>query len=105
MDRIKTLEQFIAQSPTDPFPRYGLALELEKQGRTDEAVQAFADLIAAFPDYVPAYLMSGNTLARLGRRAEAIEVYSLGVEVAGKKGDSHARSELAGALADLQQDE
>jgi tetratricopeptide (TPR) repeat protein len=105
MDRIKTLEQFVAQSPADPFPRYGLALELEKQGRTDEAVQAFTDLMAAFPDYVPAYLMCGNVLARLGRRVEAAEVYSRGVEVAGKTGDSHAKSELAGALADLEQDE
>lgn len=105
MDRIATLEQFIAQSPSDPFPRYGLAVELDRQGRTDDAVSAFAALMERFPDYVPAYLMAGNLLARLGRRPEAAEVYQRGVEVAGKTGDSHARSELAGALADLDQDE
>jgi thioredoxin-like negative regulator of GroEL len=105
MDRIKALEQFIAQSPSDPFPRYGLALELARQGRNEEAVAVFAALMDTFPDYVAAYLMAGNTLARVGRRSEAAEVYQRGVEVAGKTGDSHARSELQGALAELDQDE
>ncbi|HUH04242.1 MAG TPA: tetratricopeptide repeat protein [Kofleriaceae bacterium] len=105
MDRIKALEDFIAQSPSDPFPRYGLALELATQGRTEEAIAAFAALMDTFPDYVAAYLMAGNTLARAGRRSEAAEAYQRGVEVAGKAGDSHARSELQGALAELDQDE
>ena len=37
MDRIEMLRQFIVANPKDPFPRYGLAIELKNQGRLEEA--------------------------------------------------------------------
>jgi tetratricopeptide (TPR) repeat protein len=101
MDRIGMLQQFIAQSPNDPFPRYGLALEYKNTGRLDEAREQFAQLLAAFPDYTAAYLHAGNTLVSLGQRAEARLVYEQGLVACARKGDQHARSELAAALADL----
>lgn len=101
MDRIATFKSFISRSPTDPFPRYGLAMEYKGAGRLDDAWAAFEDLLAQFPDYVPTYLMAGGTLAALGRTAEAAKVLRTGVEVAGKRGDLHAKKELEAALADL----
>jgi tetratricopeptide (TPR) repeat protein len=101
MDRIATFKSFIQRSPTDPFPRYGLAMEHKTRGDLAEAWAAFEDLLARFPDYVPAYLMAGGTLVALGRRDEAAGVYRRGLEAAAKKRDQHAHGELEAALAEL----
>jgi hypothetical protein len=103
MDRLETFRSFIARSPSDPFPRYGLAMELKTQGELEAAQTAFAELLATFPDYVPTYLMAGGTLVALSRNAEAADVFRTGVEVATRHGDQHARRELESALADLEQ--
>jgi tetratricopeptide (TPR) repeat protein len=100
MDRIATFRSFISRSPADPFPRYGLAMELKTRGQLDEAAAAFAELVEQFPDYVPTYLMAGGTLAALGRKADAAEMYRKGIEVAQRRGDQHARRELEAALAE-----
>ena len=101
MDRIATFRSFIAKSPTDPFPRYGLAMELKGNGQVEEAWAAFEELITQFPDYVPTYLMAGGTLVGLGRKDEAAEIYRKGIEVAQRRGDQHARRELESALAEI----
>jgi tetratricopeptide (TPR) repeat protein len=101
MDRVSAFRSFIEKSPNDPFPRYGLGMELKNQGKLAEAVEAFSDLIGRFPDYVPAYLMAGNTLASLGRREEAMDVYRRGIATARTRGDLHAAKELEAALAEL----
>jgi tetratricopeptide (TPR) repeat protein len=101
MDRIATFRSFISKSPTDPFPRYGLAMELKASGDLAGAWAAFEELLAKFPDYVPTYLMAGGTLTALGRKADAADIYRKGIEVATRRGDQHARSELEGALAEV----
>ena len=45
MDRIATFKSFISRSPTDPFPRYGLAMEYKGSGRLGDAWAAFEDLM------------------------------------------------------------
>lgn len=101
MDRIATFKSFISRSPADPFPRYGLAMELKSQGELGEAWTAFEELLSQFPDYVPTYLMAGGTLVALGRKDEAADVYRRGIAVSSRKGDGHARGELESALSEL----
>jgi Tfp pilus assembly protein PilF len=101
MDRIASFRNFISKSPTDPFPRYGLAMELKGTGDLAGAWAVFEELLAKFPDYVPTYLMAGGTLTALGRKDDAAEVYRKGIEVATRRGDQHARRELEGALAEV----
>jgi tetratricopeptide (TPR) repeat protein len=98
MDRIATFKNFIARAPADPFPRYGLAMELKGRGELAAAWDQFAELLERFPDYVPTYLMAGSTLVALGRKDEAMGIYRRGVEVAQQSGDLHARRELESAL-------
>jgi len=98
MDRIATFKSFIARTPADPFPRYGLAMELKTRGELAEAWAAFSELLTSFPDYIPTYLMAGGTLVALGRKAEAVEVYRRGIDAATRKGDHHARGELESAV-------
>src|SRR5689334_11746851 len=98
MDRIATFKSFIARAPGDPFPRYGLAMELKSRGDLAAAWTACSELLDQFPDYVPTYIMAGGTLVALGRRDEAAAVYRRGIEVASGKADAHARGELETAL-------
>jgi tetratricopeptide (TPR) repeat protein len=102
VDRVATFRSFIQRNPQDPFPRYGLAMELRSRGDLAAAAAAFDELIEGFPDYVPSYLMSGGLLAEMGRKPEAIERYRRGVEVAAARGDAHARKELEAALVDAE---
>ncbi len=99
--RIDALLGFIQQKPEDPFPRYALALEYKNAGRLDEARATFDALMTVHPDYTAAYLHAGNTLLALGLRDDARGVYQRGVEACARRGDSHARGELEGALASL----
>jgi tetratricopeptide (TPR) repeat protein len=102
MNREAQLQEFIRSQPNEPFPRYGLALEYKNSGRLAEAWTTFQDLIAAFPDYVAAYLHAGSVLVALKRTRDAHAVFQSGIAAASRKNDMHARGELEQALADLQ---
>ncbi len=99
MDRLAMLQQFANTKPDDPFPRYGLAMEYKKLGRLQEASDQFDQLMANHPDYVATYLMAGNTLEARGMPQEAANVYRRGIAVADKARNEHAKGELEGALA------
>jgi tetratricopeptide (TPR) repeat protein len=105
MSRAEQLLQFIAQNPGDPFPRYGLALEYKNDGQLEAAAREFATLITTFPDYTSAYLHAGQNLASLGKKAEARATFEAGLVACARKGDSHARGEIASALEALEGDD
>lgn len=99
--RLELLRGFVAQRPDDPFPRYGLAMELRNAGDLSSALAEFEELLSRFPDYVPAYLHAGGTAHALGQRARAREIYEAGVALCGRVGDAKAGGELSAALAAL----
>jgi Flp pilus assembly protein TadD len=96
--RLEILKSMVEQKPDDSFLRYGLAMELRNTGDLQGALHEFSELRRLNPDYTATYFHAGQTLERLGRLDEARETYTTGIEVAGRKGDQHARSELQGAL-------
>ena len=96
--RLEILKSMVEQNPTDSFARYGLAMEHRNTGDLEAALGEFRALMAANPDYAPAYFHGGQTLERMGRPEEAREVYLQGIEVTTRGGDQHARSEMQGAL-------
>jgi len=101
MDRIAMLTQLLEQHPTDAFARYGLAMALVADGKSDAALEQFSTLIRHNPDYVPAYQMSAQTLAKQGRADEAVERLRAGLDAAGRTGNQHAASEMQGMLDEL----
>jgi tetratricopeptide (TPR) repeat protein len=101
MNRLQTLQEFVAKNPSDPFPLYGLAMEHKNLGQLEQASELFARLIAQHPHYTAAYLHAGNTLVALGKQGEARQVFEAGIEACRKRGDQHALSELAAALGAL----
>jgi tetratricopeptide (TPR) repeat protein len=96
--RLDILKSMVEQNPGDSFARYGLAMEYRNTGDLDAAMGEFHALMAANPDYAPAYFHGGQTLERMGRLDEAREVYLQGIEVTTRSGDQHAKSEMQGAL-------
>ena len=101
MPSLEDLTKLIAESPNDPFPRYGLAMELRKRGRSYEAIEAFADLLKRFPVYIPGYHQYGLSLEAAGRDDEARDVYRKGISLAKKTGEGHAAEEMQAALERL----
>jgi predicted Zn-dependent protease len=99
--RRQMLEEFIAKKPDDAFSRYGLALECSNSGDTTAADSHFRMLTDQFPDYIPAYLMYAQMLARIERADDARQILTKGISAAANKGDDHARSEMESLLADL----
>ena len=101
MSRIDAIRKIVDQQPNDPFPRYGLAMELKTLGRLDEAHVEFDELEKRHPDYVPQFLMHATVLRGLGSKPDARAVLERGLAAATKKRDGHAQSELQAAIDDL----
>ena len=101
MDKIAALNEILQLDPTNAFARYGLAMEYVSQGDSGTALEAFATLISHNPDYVPAYQMSAQTLAKLGRTDEALARLHEGIAAANRTGNQHALAEMDAMREDL----
>ncbi|HXT75446.1 MAG TPA: hypothetical protein VN780_04095 [Candidatus Eisenbacteria bacterium] len=99
--RREMLEEFVARKPDDAFSRYGLAMECMNSGDAAAANEHFRALLERNADYVPAYLMYAQMLARELRNDEARVVLTTGIGAADRKGDQHARSEMETLLAEI----
>ena len=100
-NRLEILKSMVAQKPNDSFSRYGLAMEYRNAGDLEAAMTEFRALIAANPDYVPAYFHGGQTLERMAEVDQARTLYQQGIEASRRTGDAHARGELEAALGML----
>jgi predicted Zn-dependent protease len=99
--RRQRLEAMLADDPRDTFLRYGLALELEKEGDHPASLARLRELMADQPPYVPAFFRTGQQLASLGRADEARSALRDGIEHARHQGNLHAAGEMAELLASL----
>lgn len=93
--RLEMFDKLLANGSSDPFHYYARAMELRSLGRTSEALDAFADVVARFPKYVPSYLMAAQVAREAGDVARSRELAGAGVEAARTAGDEHALSELS----------
>ena len=101
MDRIALLTQVLEQNPKDAFARYGLAMAHLSDGDVESALIEFANLIQHNPDYVPAYQMSAQTMAKQGRTEEALARLHSGIAAANRTGNQHALAEMEALREDL----
>lgn len=92
--RLQKLLDFLKNEPEDPFLKYALATEYFNVNDHEKALFYFEDLITNHPDYVGTYYHLGKLYEIIGRKPQAIDIYRKGMEVARKKGDMHAFSEL-----------
>jgi predicted Zn-dependent protease len=96
--RLEFLLKMTSSGNEDPFVWYGLAMEYRSLERQPEALATFEALRGRTPGYVPMYLMCGQMLESMGRAVDARAWLTSGIEAARAKGDTHALSELEGAL-------
>jgi Flp pilus assembly protein TadD len=99
MSRREKLEKLIEKDAADPFLHFGLAMELAKEGRVDDAVASFDRCITHDPHYTAAFYHKGRTLLEAGRRDEARATLQLGTQAARAIGNAHALSEMEELLA------
>ncbi len=102
MDKIAAFHEILQLDASNAFARYGLAMEHISQNNTDKGLEEFATLIELNPDYVPAYQMSAQTLAKLNRTDEALERLHQGISAANRTGNQHALAEMEGLREELQ---
>lgn len=96
-DRIKMLEQFLADDPSDPFNHYALALELIKSDK-DRAKKIFDRLISSHSEYVPSYYQAALLYLELSLNDEATKIIEQGIVEAKKQNNLKAANELRSLL-------
>jgi predicted Zn-dependent protease len=101
MDKIAGLKEILALDPKNSFARYGIAMELAKQGETAAAIAEFDTLLRDDPDYTAGYFMAAQTLSAEGMTAQAIQRLKAGISCAARRGNQHALSEMQGMLDEL----
>jgi thioredoxin-like negative regulator of GroEL len=101
VSRREKIEAMLLEDPGDPFLRYSLAMELDKEGRHDARLDCFGELMRGPTPHVQAFFMAAQQLARLGRVDEARAVLRDGIEHARSQGNSHAAAEMSEFLASL----
>jgi hypothetical protein len=99
--RRERIEAMLVEEPTDPFLRYSLAMELDKETRHEESLQLLQSLTRDATPYVPAFFMSGQQLTRLQRISEARTMLREGIEEARRQNNLHAAGEMSEFLANL----
>ena len=99
-NRIKQLQQFIEEDPTDPFNYYALGLEYAKAGE-QEALDIFVKLVQQHKEYLPTYYQLANLYSRLGQKENAAFVYNAGIEIARQQRDFKTLQELTAGLEQI----
>lgn len=101
MDRLARLQEFLETDPGDRFTRFAIAMEHVKRGDDRQAAVWLRDILDRDPAYIGAYYHLGKCQERLGESLQARDTYIRGIETARLSGDTHAASELTGALEEL----
>jgi hypothetical protein len=99
--RLLMLEKMLAAGQADSFARYALGMEYRKERRFDDAVRVFGELRAADAEYLPQYLMAGQTLIEAGRTGDAREWLESGIALARRQGNMKTLGELESALSEI----
>ena len=99
--RREKLEAMLEADPSDQTCRYMLAMECEKNGDIDTCLQHFRHLMSSQEPYVPAFLMAGQLLTRVGQTDAARECFHAGIQQARQQQNEHAAGEMSQFLAEL----
>jgi hypothetical protein len=99
--RREKIEALLQDEPRDQFLRYGLAVELDNEGRTDESLALFRGLMRDQPPHVASFFRGAQLLVKLDEIEPARAVLREGIEIARLQGEMHAAGEMGELLASL----
>ena len=95
--RLDLLLGILKETPTDSFVIFAIAKEYENIGNQNEAIQYYEKLYQLDPNYVGLYFHWGKIHEEINDSDKAIDIYSIGIEVASLQKDGHAERELRAA--------
>jgi Flp pilus assembly protein TadD len=101
-DRIKALLGMLEQGRDSALLRFSLGNEYVAAGELEQAAAHLRRAVELDRGYSAAWKLLGKSLAELGKNEEAINAYSQGITVAGRKGDRQAVKEMTVFLRRLQ---
>jgi E3 SUMO-protein ligase RanBP2 len=99
--RIEIFRKMLAAEPNNTTVRFGLANELFKLERWDEAAQELQAYLSQTDDQGNAYGKLAQALDRIGRTEEARAAYQQGIAAANRHGHPGMAQEFEMALEDL----
>lgn len=99
--RREKLEAMLEADPSDQTCRYMLAMECEKSGDVETGLLHFRHLMSSQQPFVPAFLMAGQLLTRVGQADAARECFHAGIQQARLQQNEHAAGEMSQFLAEL----
>ena len=99
--RLDQLLVFKAEDPTDAFISFALAMEYRKLGDLSKARQVLEELMATDSAYIGTYFHLGKICEQLGDKDAARNIFTTGIQISAGQNDHHAKSELQGALMEL----
>ncbi len=92
--RLEELQKMLTDDPNDIFVHYAVGLELFKNGSVDDAIRNMKNLIAAHPNYIPAYFRLGQWHAEQDDIIEAKEILLTALDLSKKQNDTKAGQEI-----------
>jgi tetratricopeptide (TPR) repeat protein len=101
LSRREKIEALLKDEPRDQFLRYGLAVELDNEGRSDESLALFRSLMRDQPPHVASYFRGAQLLVKLDEIDQARAALREGIEIARQQGEMHAAGEMGELLASL----
>lgn len=97
-ERLAKILQMLEAKPGDTFLLYAAAMEHKKLNDLEKALEFLDRTVQFDPLYAYAFFQKGQVLEMAGDTDLARQAYLAGIDAARQKNDSHAVSELQGAL-------
>lgn len=92
--RLEQLRAMLAEEPGDVFLRYAIALEVHRNGDTQQAADMLEALVREHPAHLATYYQLASMLAELGNTKDAVACCEAGMLQCIVQGDMRTRSEL-----------
>lgn len=99
--RLDIFRRLAADNPTEPRARYGLANELHRSGKWDDAIVEFRAYLELSDDEGSAWGRLAECLAQTGRADEAADAYLSGIECAERHGHTGMAADFLDAIEAL----
>jgi Fe-S cluster biosynthesis and repair protein YggX/predicted TPR repeat methyltransferase len=97
-DRIAQFRKMASDDPDNELGHFRLGQLLAESGDHAAAAQSFERTLELSPGFSKVFQLLGQSLMKLGRKADAIDVWTRGWKVADERGDKMPRDDMARLL-------
>src|SRR4051812_50025511 len=97
-DRISQFRKMASDDPDNELGHFRLGQLLSEAGEHADAVKSFERTLELSPGFSKVFQLLGQSLLKLGKKDEAIDVWTRGWKVADERGDKMPRDEMARLL-------